>query len=237
MVPQILLGMLAAALVPAGVPAGRYPSVASRAHGVRCVSLPVDIRSTGPNSRRISSAIDVNASQEDVWAIITDYDRISEYTPNVLRSRVVPSASAGIRVYQEGAQNIAGFEFRASLTMEMKEVLTDALRRPLPAPRLTFRCAPFPSVEPMARPAGRGMPTVPPLEPRSVPPLRPSRPIDPSSLSRSRTHSTHPRAVHPAGACSPRCFQSTRGSSASSSTARAPGSALASTLRRAARYQ
>lgn len=52
-------------------------------------------------------------------------------------------STAGIRVYQEGAQNIAGFQFRASLTMEMTEILTDALRRPLPAPRLTFRCAAF----------------------------------------------------------------------------------------------
>jgi hypothetical protein len=139
MLPASGVVMLAAAWVPTWVPAGRSPSASLRAF-VRCVSLPVDIRSTGLNSRRISSAIDINASLEDVWAIITDYDRISVHAPNVLRSRVVSGPGAGIRVFQEGAQNIAGFEFRASLLMEMTEVRTDALRRPLPAPRLTFRC-------------------------------------------------------------------------------------------------
>eukprot|EP00967_Tisochrysis_lutea_P045418 scaffold55165_cov35-Tisochrysis_lutea.AAC.4 len=103
----------------------------------------VDILTTGPNSRRISSSIVVDAAQDDVWAVITDYDRIADYTPNVLCSRVVSAADAPrVRVFQEGSQNIAGFEFRASLTMEMTPITTDALRRPLPAPRLAFRYAP-----------------------------------------------------------------------------------------------
>jgi hypothetical protein len=102
----------------------------------------VDIKPTGPNSRRISASIAINASPDDVWAVITDYDHISDYTPSVLRSRVVPSKdTATTRVFQESAQTIAGLEFRASLTMEMQELRVDALRRPLPAPRLVFRCA------------------------------------------------------------------------------------------------
>jgi len=134
--------LLSVGLFAAGVHGGALRSAPPRAGALRCRTSTVDIKTTGPNSRRISASIAINASPDDVWAIITDYDHISDYTPSVRRSRVVPSKdTATVRVFQESAQSIAGFEFRASLTMEMQELRVDALRRPLPALRLVFRCA------------------------------------------------------------------------------------------------
>jgi len=85
-------------------------------------AVPVDIAVTGFNSRRISSSILVAASPESVWRILTDYDNLSTHVPNLVQSKLRPHPSGGIRLFQEGAQKIAGFDFRASLTMDMTEL-------------------------------------------------------------------------------------------------------------------
>lgn len=84
--------------------------------------LPVEIEVTGINSRRISASVVVNASPDSVWAILTDYDRLSEHVPNLVVSERRPHPSGGIRLFQEGAQEIVGFDFRASLEMDMVEI-------------------------------------------------------------------------------------------------------------------
>lgn len=91
-----------------------------------------DIAITGINSRQISASIVIARPVREVWAILTDYDNLSQYVPNLVVSRREPAPNGKIRVFQEGAQNLAGFDFRASLTMEMVEKL--------PQHRLEFSC-------------------------------------------------------------------------------------------------
>lgn len=52
---------------------------------------------------------------------LTDYDRLAKYVPNLTQSKVRPSNDGGIRLWQEGAQKIVGFDFRASVEMFMEE--------------------------------------------------------------------------------------------------------------------
>jgi hypothetical protein len=89
-------------------------------------------------SRKISASVVVNRPVADVWRILTDYNNLATHVPNLVTSRVIdtpwiPRASyalgsgrrlpaASLRLYQEGAQKIMGFDFRASVTMDMSEV-------------------------------------------------------------------------------------------------------------------
>lgn len=91
---------------------------------------PTDIAVTGFNSRTISANIVIEAAPSAVWQILTDYDRLSSHVPNLVSSYRVPHPRDGIRLYQEGAQNIAGFQFGASLTMDMEETTDDGQREP-----------------------------------------------------------------------------------------------------------
>lgn len=50
--------------------------------------------------------------------------------PNLVQSSLRPHPSGGIRLFQEGAQKIVGFDFRASLTMDMCELVEDGASRP-----------------------------------------------------------------------------------------------------------
>merc|ERR1712232_379859 len=87
------------------------------------------IERTSPNSRRIAGEITVPTRLEDVWSILTDYDRLSIHVPNLMESKIKRRNSGGepgdgnfrCRLYQVGAQKIIGFDFSASVTMDMTE--------------------------------------------------------------------------------------------------------------------
>ena len=59
-----------------------------------------------------------------------DYDNLATHVPNLVESSRRPHPSGGIRLFQEGAQKIVGFDFRASLTMDMRELVEDGASRP-----------------------------------------------------------------------------------------------------------
>ncbi len=93
--------------------------------------IPVDILTTGINSRCISASTIVSTPIADVWAILTDYDNLATHVPNLVVSNLLPHPEpGGIRLYQEGAQKIVGFDFRASLTMDMVELTEERATRP-----------------------------------------------------------------------------------------------------------
>ena len=107
-----------------------------------CELVAVRIERTSPNSRRITGDITVAAPLSQVWAILTDYNRLSTHVPNLVESRVERPLTMGTngdgqyqcRLYQKGAQKIIGFEFGASVTMDMKEMITRP-RQPLAVPK------------------------------------------------------------------------------------------------------
>lgn len=96
-----------------------------------CELVAVRIEKTSANSRKIYGEITVPAPMRDVWAILTDYNRLSIHVPNLVESKIERAAGLGemgdgqyqCRLYQKGAQKIIGFEFGASVTMDMKEVI------------------------------------------------------------------------------------------------------------------
>ena len=93
------------------------------------------------------------APLNDVWAILTDYNRLSSHVPNLVESRIERAMGPGVmgdgqfqcRLYQKGAQKIVGFEFGASVTMDMKEIVLAKLPPPVNGAisderKITFKC-------------------------------------------------------------------------------------------------
>lgn len=104
-----------------------------------CELVAVRIERTSRNSRRIAGDIIIPKPMDDVWAILTDYDNLAIHVPNLVESRRVnPSAGGTVngavqgdgdykcRLFQRGAQKIIGFEFGASVTMDMAETISNA---------------------------------------------------------------------------------------------------------------
>jgi len=95
-----------------------------------CELVAVRIEKPSANSRRILGDITVDLPIEDVWAILTDYNRLAVHVPNLMESKIVGRQSRNgeqgdgqytCRLFQKGAQKIVGFDFSASVTMDMKE--------------------------------------------------------------------------------------------------------------------
>lgn len=100
-----------------------------------CELVAVRIERTSRNSRRVAGDIVVPTRLEEVWSILTDYDRLSIHVPNLMESKVEQINSRGepgdgqfrCRLFQVGAQKIIGFDFAASVTMDMTErIITTA---------------------------------------------------------------------------------------------------------------
>lgn len=112
-----------------------------------CELVAVRIEKTSPNSRRIAGDITVASPMADVWAILTDYNRLSTHVPNLVASKIVSTKGSGTqgdgqyqcRLYQKGAQKIIGFEFGADVTMDMTERVQGG-----PQPSSSDETIPFP---------------------------------------------------------------------------------------------
>ncbi|KAJ8905974.1 hypothetical protein NDN08_002475 [Rhodosorus marinus] len=93
--------------------------------------LGVEIQRTGGNSRRIISSIDIQRPSSLVWKVLTDYNRLADFIPNLAVSRLRPHPSGGIRLEQSGVQSVMGFAFNASVVLDMTEVNSDQLDKEL----------------------------------------------------------------------------------------------------------
>lgn len=119
-----------------------------------CELVAVRIERTSANSRRIAGDIIVPKPVDDVWAILTDYDNLAIHVPNLVESkRVNPGRVASMnnqgvqgdgnyqcRLFQRGAQKIVGFEFGASVTMDMTETIMNNRSASSEEKKITFKC-------------------------------------------------------------------------------------------------
>lgn len=86
-------------------------------------SVRVSIERPAHNRRIINADVLISAPVEVVWALLSDYERLDEYIPNLAFSVRKPHPrKGGIRLEQCGVQSILGFEFKASVTMDMTQV-------------------------------------------------------------------------------------------------------------------
>lgn len=71
--------------------------------------------------RRICASIAIPVSLEPLWQLLTDYDRLADYIPNLTVSRQVEHPKGGIRLEQIGAQCFLNIKFCARVLLDMQE--------------------------------------------------------------------------------------------------------------------
>lgn len=72
-------------------------------------------------SRRIRATIAVPCSLEQLWQVLTDYDRLATFIPNLTLSRRIPHPQDGIRLEQMGSQCFLNIQFCARVVLDMVE--------------------------------------------------------------------------------------------------------------------
>lgn len=71
--------------------------------------------------RRIMAAIQIPCSLGQVWQVLTDYEHLADFIPNLTQSRRLPHPTGGIRLEQVGAQCFLNIKFCARVVLDMVE--------------------------------------------------------------------------------------------------------------------
>lgn len=71
--------------------------------------------------RRIWAAISIPCPVEQVWQILTDYDNLADFIPNLTLSRRLESSDSGTLLEQVGSQCFLNIQFCARVVLNMVE--------------------------------------------------------------------------------------------------------------------
>jgi ribosome-associated toxin RatA of RatAB toxin-antitoxin module len=72
-------------------------------------------------NRRIRATISVPCSVEQVWQVLTDYDALADFIPNLTLSQCLEKSEQGIRLEQIGSQCFLNIQFCARVVLNMVE--------------------------------------------------------------------------------------------------------------------
>ena len=72
-------------------------------------------------TRRLAAQLTTSASFESLWDVLTDYDRLNLYIPNLLSSRKIYENKNNVHLKQVGAQDFLGMKFSAEVTIDLFE--------------------------------------------------------------------------------------------------------------------
>ena len=72
-------------------------------------------------ARRLAAQLTTSASFESLWDVLTDYDRLNLYIPNLLVSKKLYRNENNIQLKQIGAQDFLGMKFSAEVLLDLYE--------------------------------------------------------------------------------------------------------------------
>ena len=72
-------------------------------------------------TRRLAAQLTTSASLESLWNVLTDYDRLNLYIPNLLSSKKIYQKNNNVHLKQVGAQDFLGMKFSAEVTIDLIE--------------------------------------------------------------------------------------------------------------------
>lgn len=71
--------------------------------------------------RQISANIEIPHPVEHIWSILTDYETLADFIPNLSKSCKIEHPSGGIRIEQVGTQSLMKMRFCARVVLDMFE--------------------------------------------------------------------------------------------------------------------
>jgi ribosome-associated toxin RatA of RatAB toxin-antitoxin module len=71
--------------------------------------------------RRLAVQLRLAVDAQWVWAVLTDYDNLHRFIPNLASSRQIWRRSNFVAVEQVGTQQFCGLRFSARVTLELEE--------------------------------------------------------------------------------------------------------------------
>jgi ribosome-associated toxin RatA of RatAB toxin-antitoxin module len=81
----------------------------------------VKVEKIAERQRKISAKIQIPQPVERIWKVLTDYEALSEFIPNLAKSCLLEHPQGGIRLEQIGSQRLLKFNFSARVVLDLEE--------------------------------------------------------------------------------------------------------------------
>ena len=91
----------------------------SKKNNYRTIEQTMEKLSGG--TRRLAAQLTTSASFDSLWNVLTDYDRLNLYIPNLLSSKKIYQKNNNVHLKQVGAQDFLGIKFSAEVTIDLFE--------------------------------------------------------------------------------------------------------------------
>ena len=84
-------------------------------------AVEVQTEPVAERQRQISAKIQIPHAVEQVWQVLTDYEALANFIPNLAKSRLLEHPTGGIRLEQVGTQRLLRFNFSARVVLDLEE--------------------------------------------------------------------------------------------------------------------
>lgn len=79
--------------------------------------------------RRLAAEIKTPLPMSLLWDVLTDYENLSNFIPNLSSSELIQRVGHTVRLQQVGSQQLLGLRFSAQVQLELMEYCQDGLLR------------------------------------------------------------------------------------------------------------
>ncbi len=83
--------------------------------------VEVQVEKLAQRQRQISAKLRIPQPVEQIWKVLTDYEALADFIPNLAKSRLIEHPDGGIRLEQVGSQRLLNFNFCARVVLDLEE--------------------------------------------------------------------------------------------------------------------
>lgn len=84
-------------------------------------AVQVQIEKIAERQRQITAKIQIPQPVEQVWKVLTNYEALADFIPNLTKSCRLEHPTGGIRLEQIGSQRLLRFNFCARVILDLEE--------------------------------------------------------------------------------------------------------------------
>ena len=77
--------------------------------------------------RRLAAQLHTQLSKRELWLVLTDYEHLSNFIPNLASSQILNRSGNRIHLHQIGSQQLLGLRFSATVELELVEHYPEGL--------------------------------------------------------------------------------------------------------------
>jgi ribosome-associated toxin RatA of RatAB toxin-antitoxin module len=85
-------------------------------------TVSIQVEKLAERQRQITAKVQIPHTVETVWKILTDYEALPQFIPNLAKSCLLEHPQGGIRLEQVGSQKLLNFKFCARVVLDLEEI-------------------------------------------------------------------------------------------------------------------